>query len=71
MEFKGVELPLIAWICEISSIESKKSQKGKWIVFRGYRMCTSCKKIYTEEEWAKFGHIPDRCPECGSINEWW
>lgn len=68
-EFSGIDLPFIKQIYESSFIAFQKSQVGKWLMdFRGNRICSVCKTVFTEDEWEQFDGIPDRCPKCGSYN---
>ena len=68
-EFKGVNLPLITTIYDASLIKPDKLKTGKWIDYRGNRMCSACKTVLTDEEWAGIGNRKDRCPKCGSRNK--
>ena len=68
--FKGIDLPFIGQVYESSFVAFQKSQMGKWLMdFRGNRVCSVCKTVFTEDEWDKFGGIPDCCPNCGSRND--
>lgn len=67
-EFKGVNLPFIRTIYDATFLS--KSNRGFWMMdFQGKKICSSCKTVFTEEEWEQFGGIPDRCPKCGSLND--
>ena len=67
-EFKGVNLPLIGRIYEASLVKQEKPNRGKWMDYRGNRMCSACKTLFTDEEWTRMGNRKDRCPKCGSRN---
>ena len=65
-------MPFIGQIYEASLVKSAKPRKGKWVDYRGNRVCSVCKTVFTDEEcemFGTFGKIPDRCPKCGSYNE--
>lgn len=68
-EYKGINLPLVGQVYEASMIKPDKPKMGKWKDYRGRRMCSACKTLFTDEEWARMGNMRDRCPKCGSRNK--
>ena len=70
-EFKGISLPLIKRVYNETSSnwKSRQIKMGRWMDFRGNRVCSSCKTVFNDEAWAMLGNRIEYCPKCGSYNE--